>query len=198
MKDIDENVVFIFNDKKIEENSNIKNVGLINNSIIFCVDIDTINITFKINKMEGSGCPINIKLEAYKLCSDLIDCYLNKIDCSYRNQISTFIFNSKELDKNVSIIKSGIKDNSIIYVKLKQPQQKISIIIKYEEKEKKIDCLKFYLLSTLIDQYKFETKEYFIPKHFKLGSPYSEEKEFNNYQSIEGLGLKNNDIIFLS
>ena len=159
MKYYEGNVVFIFNNKRIEKDSNIKNVGLINNSKIFVYIVDDINITFKINKMEGSGCPINIECKTSEYCSELIDCYFKKISFSYRNKISKFIFNSKELDKNTIIINSGIKNNSIIYVDLKEPQQKISIIIKHEKEEKKIDCLNFYLLTTLIDQYYYETSQ---------------------------------------
>ena len=58
-----------------------------NNSNIYVYDSKEINITFKINKMEGSGCPINIKINLYNLCSQLIDCYLKKLDFSYRNTI---------------------------------------------------------------------------------------------------------------
>ena len=145
--------------------------GLMNNSKIFVYDSKEINIIFKINKMEGSGCPINIKIKVYKLCSELIDCYFEKLDIFYRNKISTFIFNSKELDKNLNLVKQGIKDNSVIYVELKEPQQKLSIIFKnkYGE-EKKIDCLKFYKLSTLIDQYEYETKTYLSIEKLKLES----------------------------
>ena len=192
------NANFFFNNKILNKDLKIMNYGLMNNHKII-VYKKRINIIFKINKLEGSGCPINIDIDTNTSCSKLIEEYLEKLDFSYRNKISKFIFNSKELDKNLTIFKSGIKDNSIIYVELKEPQQKLSIIIKYKEKEKKIDCLKFYLLSTLINQFKHEAGLSIYFYHFMLEKSHGKyEKELNISLSVEELGLRNNDVIVIS
>ena len=189
--------IFIFNNEILDEESRIKNSKLINNSIIYVCDNYEINIVFKINKMGGNGCPIIVKIKKYDLCSDLFNCYLKKFDFSYRNKISKFIFNSKELDENLIVINSGLKNGSIIYVELKESLQKLTIIVKYKE-IKKMECMKFYLLSTLIDRYEFENKRTFLKiGNIRLKSENGkEDKILNKDLSIEKLGLKDNDFIY--
>ena len=96
------------------------------------------------------------------------------------------------MDENLIILNSGLKNNSIIYVDLKEPQQKLTIFVE----NKPIECMKFYLLSTLIeniDEFYNRSELY----SFKLRCPNGEEdKILNKDLSIEKLGLKDNDFIY--
>ena len=59
--------------------------------------------------------------------------------------------------------------------------------------------MKFYLLSTLIEQFKYEAKEFFYLDDIRLECSYGEyEKELDKSLSVEKSGLRNNDVIVIS
>ena len=152
-----------------------------------------VNISFKIFSKTENICPLFILILSGELVSYLIEEYLNKTGLE-KTDIKKFIFNSKELKSDLTIKEAGLKNNSEIIVIMKEKNEnKVSINFKFNNNYFKIkepviiENLKTYLISTLIEQFKFKSKLYDLDlEYFTF-----KEKELNENLTIEQTGLKN-------
>jgi len=190
------NIKFIFNCMPINQKllQTCEELGLTNNANIFLVRFP-IDIIFKISYKGELFCPLNVIIipENYSVTKS-IELYLKKSNIN-RKDIDYFISNNQKLKENLTIDELNLEDKSEILVIPKKKFYTIFINFRIYNKESNIDrieCLKSYLISTLIELFNKTTKLNLDEEYFIYNG-----KELNKNMSIEEAGLKNNDIVYI-
>jgi len=190
------NIIFIFNGISINQKllQTCEELGLTNNAHIFVLR-SFIDIIFKISYIGELFCPLNIEIipKNYSVTKP-IELYLKKSNIN-RKDIDYFISNNQKLEENLTIDELNLEDKSEILVISKKRFYTIFINFRIYNKESninRIECLKSYLISTLIEQFNKTTKLNLDEEYFIYNG-----KELNKNMSVEEAGLKNNDIVYI-
>ena len=190
------NIIFIFNGISINQKllQTCEELGLTNNAHIFVLR-SFIDIIFKISYIGELFCPLNIEIipKNYSVTKP-IELYLKKSNIN-RKDIDYFISNNQKLEENLTIDELNLEDKSEILVISKKRFYTIFINFRIYNKESninRIECLKSYLISTLIEQFNKTTELNLDEEYFIYNG-----KELNKNMSVEEAGLKNNDIVYI-
>ena len=188
---------FIFNAKYLEKDlsQTCEEVGLANNVDVFAIEIEIyIDILFKISYKEELFCPLNITIGSSNSVSKLIELYLTKTNIN-RKDIEYFTSNWQKVKEDLAIEELNLKDKSEILAISKKRFDTIFINFRFYNKESniaRIECLKSYLISTLIEQFNKTTKLNLDEEYFIYNG-----KELYKNKNVEEAGLKDNDIVFI-
>ena len=186
---------FIFNARDLYKqlSQTCEEVGLYNDANIFAVEIE-IDILFKISYKEELFCPLNIKIIPSNSVSKLIELYLTKTNIN-RKDIVYFTSNSQKVKEDLAIEELNLEDKFEILAISKKRFNTIFINFRFYNKESniaRIECLKSYLISTLIEQFNESEKLKLDEEYFIYNG-----KELNKNKNVEEAGLKDNDIVYI-
>lgn len=190
------NIKFIFNAKGLNTkfSRTCEEVELTTKASIFVVYCP-IDIIFKISYKKELFCPLNVQIKPNDIISKLIELYLTKSNIN-RKDIEYFTSNSQKVKENLTIEELNLENKSEILVISKKRFDTIFINFRIYNKESniaRIECLKSYLISTLIEQFNKLTKLNLDEEYFIYNG-----KELNKNMSVEEAGLKNNDIVYFT
>ena len=190
-----ESLDFIFNAKKLNNNLTAKESGITHYANIFVVD--TRIIIFKISGMKNLYFPFLIRIQFSEKVSDIVDSFVSESGLE-NAQILKFVYNSKLLNKNISIEEAGLKNKSEIFVCIKNQLDYIYIYFQSINKDNmisneyiKIECLKTEKIDSLLKRYKYKTDN--IDKSITF--LFNSEKIDDYDKRVEEFGLKNKSII---
>ena len=114
---IKENIKFIFNAKKLNENLTAKEAGLTQYANIFVSYNRNYNIIFKFLEIKNAECPFLIPFIFEKI-SDLMYLFISLTGLN-SSDILNLYYKNKKLNEGLSIEEAGLMNNSEIFVKLK-------------------------------------------------------------------------------
>ena len=186
---------FIFNARDLYKklSQTCEEVGIVKDTNIFVIEIE-IDILFKISYKEELFCPLNIKIRPSNSVSSLIELYLTKTNIK-RKDIEYFTSNSQKVKEDLAIEEINLENKFEILAISKKRFDTIFINFRFYNKESniaRIECLKSYLISTLIEQFNETTKLNLDEEYFIYNG-----KELNKNKNVEEAGLKDNDIVFI-
>ena len=193
----DEDVVFIYNAKKLNYNLTVEEAGILDNSNIFVIAIPHIKVSFKISNSKVDN--LILKFTKFSKISELVESFLDYSGLN-RNDIIRFEYNSNILNEDKNIKEEGIKNDTIIHIITKNniKLKTISVFITYYDKDSneykypfKMECLVTEKIGSLIKKYK---NKYEISQNLNA---FLNSEELEQDKRIEMTDLSNNSKIIM-